>query len=224
MTKAVFFDAAGTLIHLRQPVGESYAEIAAGHGIVVEPDRVEQAFRAAWKRTPSPLHPPDQPPADDDRAWWKSLVRETFAEAVGRPLAESPLEYLFDDLYSHFSKADAWRVYDDVLPTLKALQALNRRLLVLSNFDRRLRSILAGHGLDRYFHGMVISSEVGASKPHPRMFEAALRAAQAHPHECLHVGDEVKADLEGAQAAGMTAFRVNRPEAGLDAVLSLVSR
>jgi putative hydrolase of the HAD superfamily len=78
-----------------------------------------------------------------------------------------------------------------------------------------LRSILAGHGLDRYFEGMIISSEVGASKPDERIFRAALALAKASPEVCLHLGDERAADVAGAQAVGMAAQQVNRPEASL---------
>ncbi len=58
----VFFDAAGTLIRLREPVGEAYARIAARHGIEVDPQSVETAFLQAWKTTPPLLHPDGEPP------------------------------------------------------------------------------------------------------------------------------------------------------------------
>lgn len=219
--KTVFFDAAGTLIHLRRPVGETYAQIAAEHGLKAAPEALNAAFRAAWKQSPPPVHPVGMVPGDDDRAWWRGLVKTTFAQVLGRHLPDSELEPLFTRLYDHFAEPAAWLVYDDVWPTLEALRGTHR-LLVLSNFDRRLRRILAGHGLDGYFDGMVISSEVGASKPHPRIFEAALRMAGALPSECLHVGDDLKADIEGAQAAGVATFQVKRPELGLSDVLQLV--
>src|SRR5688500_16134229 len=80
--RAIFFDAAGTLFHLREPVGETYARIALKHGVRAEPRALEEAFRAAWKALPSPLHPEGTPPADDDRAWWREVVRQTFAAMI----------------------------------------------------------------------------------------------------------------------------------------------
>jgi putative hydrolase of the HAD superfamily len=112
-------------------------------------------------------------------------------------------------------------VFDDVVPALEELSR-DHRLLVLSNFDRRMRSILAGHGLLRFFEQFIISSEVGAAKPHPRMFEAALAAAGCLPQEALHIGDDKKCDLGGAQSSGIHAFHVKRPESGLDALVKKV--
>jgi FMN phosphatase YigB (HAD superfamily) len=54
------------------------------------------------------------------------------------------------------------------------------------------------------------------------MFAAALRAANATPAECLHVGDEPAADAAGAIAAGMRCFIVDRPTNGFDALRTLV--
>ena len=219
--KTVFFDAAGTLIHLRQPVGMVYAQIAREHGIEAEPEALNQAFRSVWKQSPPPVHPAGEGAEDDDRSWWRRLVGLTFAQATGPALPESALETVFTRLYDHFAEPEAWLVYDDVRPTLEKLHG-RCRLLVLSNFDKRLRRILAGHGLNHYFEGMIISSEVGASKPHPRIFEAALGRAHASAAECLHVGDDVKADIGGAQAAGMAAVLVKRPEQGLEQVLAMM--
>jgi putative hydrolase of the HAD superfamily len=217
--KTLFFDAAGTLVHLRRPVGESYAQIAAGHGLETTAEVMDHAFRAAWKGSSAPLWPEGETSLDDDRSWWMGVVAVAFEQALGRPLDKNELRPLFEELYSHFARPEAWAVYEDVVPTLAALRE-RCRLFVLSNFDQRLRGILAGHGLDRYFEGMVISSEVGASKPHPRIFAAALKLAGAAPKDCLHVGDEQKADVEGAEAVGMAAYLVRRPERGLAGVLN----
>ncbi|MFO1482246.1 MAG: HAD-IA family hydrolase [Verrucomicrobiaceae bacterium] len=219
--EVVFFDAAGTLIRPAEPVGLTYARFAGRHGIQARPEDVMQAFRQVWKTTSPPLHPPGRPPEDDDRGWWNVLVDEVFASVLGRPLPRQTLADLFADLYQHYAQPEAWSVFDDVLPALEDL-GRDHRLLVLSNFDRRLRSILQGHGLLRLFEAIIISSEVGAAKPHPRMFQAALTATSAQPEQCLHVGDDIRCDKEGAEDAGMRFFAVHRPESGLDALVQKV--
>ena len=206
----LFFDAAGTLIYPAEPVGKTYAEHALRHGIAVEPEALIQAFRITWEETPPPLHPPGQPAADDDRGWWRALVGAVFGRVLGEPLGECALEALFSELYLHYARPEAWSVYDDVLPALSDL-GRDHRLLALSNFDRRLRSILAGHDLLRLFEQVILSSEIGAAKPHPRMFEAALAAGGCAPQEALHIGDDATCDLAGAQNCGIHAFHVKRP-------------
>jgi putative hydrolase of the HAD superfamily len=209
----IFLDAAGTLIQVTEPVAQVYERIAHRHGITVDGEALMWAFRAAWKDCPPPLH--DAPPADDDRSWWLTLVAKTFAQAKGRPLSKEVLLPLFDELYAHYAKPEAWMVFDDVVPVLDHLHAVGHRLYVLSNFDKRLRRILDGHDLSRYFQGMIISSEVGASKPHRRIFETALNTAGVRPEQCLHIGDDAATDVAGAQAMGIRVLHVRRSETTL---------
>lgn len=217
----LFFDAAGTLIRPAESVGQTYAQHAQRLGIEADPEAIMQAFRTVWKRTPAPLHPVGQPPADDDRGWWRTLVGDVFGRVLGAALQESLLDDLFDGLYRHFAAAEAWGVFDDVLPALEDL-AGDHRLLVLSNFDRRLHSILGGHDLLRFFDEVIISSEVGAAKPHARMFEAALAAAGCQPEQALHIGDDPRCDIGGAQSYGIQAFQVQRPENDLRVLVQKV--
>ncbi len=200
------------MIEVREPVGVVYARLAAPCGLSVIPEVMQASFRAAWRALPVPQH--STPPPDDDRNWWRELVARSFAGALGSPLPGGVLEPLFESLYAHYAQPEAWMVYEDVEPALELL-ARRHRLFVLSNFDHRLRSILAGHGIDRYFEGMIISSEVGASKPHARIFQAALALAGVAPGEALHWGDDETADVQGALDAGIRAQRVCRPESGL---------
>jgi putative hydrolase of the HAD superfamily len=210
----ISFDAAGTLIQVARPVGETYAFFAASHGIRVEAAALKQAFRSLWSRLPARLWPEGQCAPDDEQSWWRELVASVFQETLGRPLPDSQFDPLFEDLYAHFAKPEAWLIYDDVLPALMELSR-DHRLCVLSNFDRRLHTILAGHGLDRFFEHVILSSEVGASKPHPRMFQTTLRLMQADAATSWHVGDDERCDIQGALAGGWQAFAVARPQQGL---------
>ena len=210
----ISFDAAGTLIQVSKPVATTYAEFAQDHGISVNESSLKVAFREAWSRFTPPLHPDGKPSPDDDRAWWQELVRQVFATALGYPMPTEVFSSLFDALYQHYAKPESWIVYDDVFPALALLRE-NFDLCVLSNFDRRLFSILEGHDLIYPFGAVIISSEVGAAKPHPRMFATALKTMGAQFSSSLHVGDDVRNDIEGAQTAGWHAFLVQRPQASL---------
>lgn len=219
--QALTFDAAGTLIRVAEPVGRTYAAFAARHGLQTAPDEVMRAFREIWKALSPPLYPVKEPPLDDDRGWWRLLVGNVFCKVLEEPPPESVLDALFADLYRHYARPDAWAVFEDVLPALDDLSR-DHRLLVLSNFDRRLRGILQEHDLSRFFEKIIISSEVGASKPHPRMFHVAFEALGCKPEHCLHIGDDEKCDLEGARSCGMGAFLVKRPENGLAVLVQKV--
>lgn len=49
------------------------------------------------------------------------------------------------------------------------------------------------------------SGVVGYEKPHPAIFEAALRALNADPEQSLYVGDVYSVDYLGATRSGMQA-------------------
>ncbi len=209
-TEVIFLDAAGTLITVAEPVGLTYARIAGEAGLSVDAAAMDHAFRCTWKELPPPLHPEGSPPTDDDRSWWRELVKLSFEKVLDGPVEPRVFDVLFPRLYGHYATAGAWRLYDDVVPALGELQG-RMRLFVLSNFDRRLHGILQGLGIAQFFEGVIVSSEVGAGKPHARMFEAGLRAAQVAAGSCVHVGDEERADILGAQAVGIPALKVQRP-------------
>lgn len=206
----ISFDAAGTLIQVAKPVGQTYAELAKHHGVQVSEEALKRAFRSVWGRLPTPLRPEGVMADDDERSWWWSLALQVFEVALGDTLPLKMFYPLFDDLYHHFAKPEAWIVYDDVEPVLKEL-IQDHRLCVLSNFDRRLLGLLEGHGIRHYFEHVILSSEVGASKPHPRMFDTVMRVMNVGSECIWHVGDDLRCDIEGAQAMGWQSFAVERP-------------
>lgn len=56
------------------------------------------------------------------------------------------------------------------------------------------------------FDAVVVSAEVGAEKPNPVIFEAALQALGMRPGEVVHVGDDRRNDVWGARDAGIPAW------------------
>ena len=95
---------------------------------------------------------------------------------------------------------------DDLLRTLAARFPL---ALVSNGTADSRRLTLARFGWHRYFRAIVIDTEVGYSKPDPRIFQHALAAVGCAPDEVLFVGDNPRADVVGALAIGMTAVWLN---------------
>ncbi len=84
-----------------------------------------------------------------------------------------------------------------------------------------LREFLAGEGLLDHFSGWGFSDEVGAYKPAPPIFEAALAMLGSEPAAALHVGDLRRTDVSGARGVGMRTVRyrglADDPEEGAEA-------
>ncbi|MBF6600340.1 MAG: HAD family hydrolase [Dehalococcoidia bacterium] len=159
-----------------------------------------------------------------DRAAYESdCVSPDFNAVVREIAAASGLEI---DYAQACRLWDAWNLggltlgrtmFDDAFSTLDWLRERGWRLGCVTNrvfggsrFDEELREL----GLDAYFEATAVSCDVGYMKPHPRIFEHVFDAMRIEPRETAMVGDSLKADVQAAQALGMTAIwrRVRRPD------------
>jgi FMN phosphatase YigB (HAD superfamily) len=81
------------------------------------------------------------------------------------------------------------------------------RLLALSNTNAiHFETVRKRYGILRHFDGLVLSYEVGASKPDPRIYQAAVALARCLPGECFFT-DDVASFVDGARAVGMDAVQ-----------------
>jgi HAD superfamily hydrolase (TIGR01662 family) len=98
--------------------------------------------------------------------------------------------------------------WDQILPgTRDALDRLRQQyaIAVISNADGKIDAVLRRCGIADCFASITDSGIVGHEKPHPAIFEAALREMKAEPAESLYVGDLYSVDYVGARNAGMQA-------------------
>ncbi len=206
--KAVFFDAAGTLIKPARSVGESYAAIAAKHGKEVSSTSITERFRTCFDAAPRLAFPgaTEDTVAALERDWWKSLVAQVFEP--WSPFVR--FEEYFAELFAYFASPNAWTLYPEVLETLTSLKERDLILDVISNFDSRLVRILDGLGAGAQFENIFVSSRVGYAKPDGRIFNAALSYHGLAPAQALHVGDSEINDLSGANQAGLKGILVER--------------
>jgi putative hydrolase of the HAD superfamily len=208
MLKAVFFDAAGTIFHTREPAGLSYARLARRFGVEAGEDAVVAAFHRAFHRAPGLAFGPGHAPAElrrMEREWWRALVVQTFA-GIGRL---NDFESYFDELFAFFADPANWTSDPAAPRLLEGLKARGIVLGVISNFDHRLYRVIEALGLARYFDSITISSEAGWAKPAPEIFRAALGRHGLTPAEAVHVGDSETHDVRGASAAGVGAVLID---------------
>ena len=92
--------------------------------------------------------------------------------------------------------------------TRDALQRLAtlHRMAVISNADGKIADLLAHNGIADCFESITDSGLVGYEKPHPAIFEAALRSLGVSADSSLYVGDVYSVDYLGATRAGMKAI------------------
>lgn len=196
--RAVFFDAVGTVLFPSPTASVVYVEVAARHGLTLDPTAVKTRLWAQFRAEEA---------TDRERNWATSEEREEDRwRAVVFAAIDGATEDLFAELYQHFAQPHAWTVPPTATECIARLHATGVRVGMGSNYDSRLESVVAGtpplHPLkDR----LVISSLVGTRKPGRAFFDAVIQFADCDPADILFVGDDVENDYLGATAAGLTA-------------------
>jgi putative hydrolase of the HAD superfamily len=191
VTRCVLLDALGTLVRLEPPWDHLDGEPS-------EP--LERAFRAemSYYREHS-----DEGRDPDSLAALRRRCAAILSAELGREVAVEEM-----------MAAIRFRAYRDAAPALAELRVLGVRLVCVSNWDYSLPDVLARVGLADELDGVVTSAAVGARKPDPRLFEAALEVAGCAADEALHVGDTPTEDVQGARAAGIRALLIDRDGGG----------
>jgi putative hydrolase of the HAD superfamily len=192
---AVLLDSFGTLVSMEPPA----PRLAAALGVPVE--AAERAFRAEIAYYVE--HHVDGRDAES-----LSLLRDRCASVVRDALGLPSLELA--TAREAMLDAIRFRAYPDAAPALRELRERGIRLVVASNWDCTLPEVLEQAGLAELVDGVVSSAAVGAAKPEPALFEAALEVAGSTPGRALHVGDSPSKDLAGAARAGIAAVFVDR--------------
>jgi putative hydrolase of the HAD superfamily len=211
----VLFDAVGTLLELQEPVGETYARLAAEHGVRLPGWRLDDAFQRVLRRAPPMVFPGESAEGtrEGERAWWYARVRETF-KAADQTAHFEDFDAFFALLFAHYGGADAWRATVGAAAALARLSAEGRRLAVASNFDHRLASVLQALDLASFFELVWGPAQAGAAKPERAFFAGLLSRLGVPAQAALHVGDDPEEDGAAARRAGLHAV-VLRPPATL---------
>jgi FMN phosphatase YigB (HAD superfamily) len=140
----------------------------------------------------------DQPPS------WTWVDRG--CRTLGLDLPRELLLEITPPLFA--TEVDGLICADGTLDAVKQLAGSGLALGCVTNTlaDRStIHRMLEIHGFDGLMRSVVVSAEEGWRKPHPSLFEKAMRELGAAPQHSIFVGDSPWHDIGGAQAAGMRA-------------------
>ncbi len=200
MIKAVFFDWMNTLAHPEPDRHEQYCQAARELGIELSPQKVMRGIFIADSQLPAGIPP----------RWSEEKEQEPFIRFQEIILAEAGVKLPRDVIlkllkrFKQLVEGATWVLYDDVLPTVKALKQRGLILGLISNI------YLGRAGLGPYLDFVVTAKEVGAHKPEPPIFLAALERAGVNASEAVYVGDQYDTDVVGARGVGITPILIDR--------------
>jgi len=195
----VLFDAAETLFTTRGTIGEIYSEVARKYGSTALPTEIQAAFLRQFQHS-GPLT------TDNEKQWWSEIVFRVFDD-VGMV---SNFERFFEEVYEEFRDARGWRLFPETLDVLQELRRLEFKLGVISNFDSRIYTVMRSLKILSFFDSITISSETGFAKPHPEIFQAAIRKTDVPAARILFVGDNLADDVQAGAKAGLHTILIDR--------------
>lgn len=201
MTRAVFFDVDFTLIYPGPRFQASgYHDFCARHGIDVDQSRFDRAVVEAASGLDS---------GDDiyDPQLYVDYTRRIIEGMGGRGDA---VEQAAREIYDEWAACCHFTMYDDVPDVLHELHSSGLKIGLISNSHRCLSSFESHFELRGLFSVALSSVEHGYMKPHPSIFEAALRGAGVEASEAVMVGDSLTHDVDGARRLGMRGVLVAR--------------
>ncbi|KAM4696893.1 haloacid dehalogenase-like hydrolase domain-containing protein 3 [Rhinophrynus dorsalis] len=204
--KLLTWDVKDTILRLRLPVGQQYHAEAKKTGLHVDPTSLDTSFRNAY-RTYCRLFPNyGLSQGMTSRQWWLDVVCQTFR--LSGVQDEKSIKPLAEKLYRDFCTAQNWEVMPGARETLGACRNLGLKMMVISNFDRRLEEVLRHCSLDGHFQFVLTSESAGIAKPDVGIFHRALSLAKVAPDQAVHVGDDYVKDYRAAREAGMYSYLV----------------
>jgi putative hydrolase of the HAD superfamily len=201
--RAVVFDAVGTLIHPEPSAAVVYAAVGQSLGSRLTVDEIARRFRAAFAREEAlDLAGGLRTSEERERRRWANIVRDVLSDV-------SDAKRCFEELFTHFSRPEAWRCDSEAARLLADLEHRGYVLGMASNYDVRLHAVAAGLPELRPLRHVVVSSEVGWRKPAPEFFAALCRRMAMASTEILFIGDDRVNDYDGARRAGLRAVLVS---------------
>lgn len=199
---AFLVDAHGTLFHEHPPRHLIYAAAMGRHGLNATPDEIAQVMGLVHASLPRRI--------DGHFRYTEGWFRVYVAEVAGRLRFEGELEPLTHELLTAFRVKSSFRAYPEARAVVKRLRGAKIPIAVVSNWGPHLPSVLGQLGFHGDFDAIVASALAQVEKPDPSIFRKAARALNVPIEDCLHVGDHLENDYEGARAVGAAALWLRR--------------
>lgn len=137
---------------------------------------------------------------DNNGNVWKDLVYSQLLEDFN--IKSFNVETLLESYVNDFNKFSS--SFERVPETIQNLYNKGYKLGLVSNGKSPFQeNNFYALGIKEFFSTVIVSEALGIRKPDRRIFEYACKELGYIPNECIFVGDNPKADIEGANNAGM---------------------
>jgi HAD superfamily hydrolase (TIGR01662 family) len=138
------------------------------------------------------------------------VLKELLAEKGYADVSDAIIRGSLDAHYAITQKN--WQLEEDAIDCLTSLKKQNYLLGIVSNAGdhRDVVQLVERFNLAPFFEFVLTSAGCGYRKPHPKIFQLALEMINARAGEVAFVGDTLRADILGANQAGMYSIWITR--------------
>jgi putative hydrolase of the HAD superfamily len=209
--RTILFDFGGTLMHGREdwtPIIAKADDALADHLRSQGMDINLNTFPIEFRRRLDEYF--KQREKDLLETTYTFVLRELLKDKGYDDISSDTLRRALDALFS--VTQSNWALEDDALPTLQILQEKGYHLGIISNAgdDADVQRLAQNFGIAQYFDFILTSAACSYRKPHPRIFELALSNWYCPPSESAMIGDNLDADIRGAQNVGIYGVWISR--------------
>ena len=200
--KTIFFDLDHTLWDFEKNSALAFETILVKHDIGVDISKFLEQYIPInlkyWK-----LY-------RDGKITQQELRYQRFKEAfdtVKVQVEDNVIDVLSDDYIKHLPMYN--HLYEGAVEVLEYLKPKYSLHIITNGFHEVQNGKLKNSNIHHYFETVTNSELAGCKKPHPDIFEYALKAANAEKHTSIMIGDCIEADVQGALDYGLDAIYFN---------------
>jgi putative hydrolase of the HAD superfamily len=164
----------------------------------------ENEFYAKWKEAVPKYHNKytnGEMTFEEQRA---KRVQEAFGNSDLPESKVSEVVKVFDKYFK-----EGWKPFPDTNRILNFLKSF-RKGIITNGSSKQQNEKIDILGIRNYFECILISEEVGISKPDERIFKMGCDRLDCSPSECLYIGDSWEIDVLGSNNASMKPIWFNR--------------
>ena len=203
--KAIFFDLDYTILDSKKAEEEAIHEFIKK--IQELKDINEEEFKKSWHENALALYEKYNRREISFERQRLDRVKNTFAEFNILKNDEEAKDIF--KVYLELYKKN-WKLFFDTKDVLEVLNGKYKLGIITNGDSVQQREKIKNTNIDKYFSQIVISSEVGFSKPEKEIFDIACKSINEKPKNCMMIGDNLKVDVYGAINSGLQAIWINR--------------
>lgn len=201
---AILWDFDGTLSYPNKSFSTALHRAISQSGYCVDVEVSASFLNSAYSWKNSGILYPDA----TKEQWWHTLFGKIAGFCTENGIATQDVPSICSRFRELLIDSGNYCLYDDTVQTLQQCAAMGYRNYIATNNYPEITGIFDVLGITPYLSGFVIFSHIGYEKPAPEFYDYAKQLC-APGQPLFMVGDNPRADIAGAQAAGLTAIAVH---------------